>query len=733
MNNIKLSYTFHTTEKIIIDYCQSLLQDTHLSPSTRYAESRKAIRLLSRVLFDIDIALVDRYLLGQLLVERSKDMNKSTQSLLYKHARQFLFYLINCNFYSDQRFDYLTSYSEYLNSHTDNAVIVKLLCEPEIYRYKIVKIYEQNYLVYLGSASEQICSILSVVISQHSRNEESIKHFYTNFDPSCSPYIISSALQFTFKTFLSQVLFLRAAKADLHAYSFLVALYNYVAQRYNPQIFSDANIDARILLRQNMARLLYDDYKIVAYNPLAPIPEDDKLLLFVSGTRESVSSQYSTLSKAIDFSSISCPAHKQLLKDYLWHSSPAFASKIGICVSAMRFFAYLHQLNAGQAFSIYHTNRSLSEAVLPGDCMAYVHHVAQQHSNSETIYRIIKRAKYVLDYGFEQGYAWIDQHSSYYLTSFTGFENTACPINDDDLRKLCSTMSFKSKDNTLNYVLSGIVYLMITTSLRLSEILSLSCDCIHPTMKEREHVLRIQRKTSNGKHIDVPISSYTKDHLTSIIQKTQTWRDDCLTSLCNNLFLKPAHRKQSYVQISTDDVRNFLTACCEEAGIPRYLPSNLRDTQITKAQEYRMRHDLSEMQQTIISGHTSINTDARHYVKLSLTDMLEATYGIIVGKVPVAGSVVDMYDSDNSQNVANQCGFCGTDSCESYSYLSCLMCSHFIATQSNIPFFEAEIARIDAKLKTETIPHTIEDLQNIKRLLIAYTAKLLELHEEVVV
>lgn len=136
---------------------------------------------------------------------------------------------------------------------------------------------------------------------------------------------------------------------------------------------------------------------------------------------------------------------------------------------------------------------------------------------------------------------------------------------------------------------------------------------------------------------------------------------------------------------------------------------------------------MSDMDMLVLTGHSSTSTSERHYIKTDVISLLEASYGLVIGDVQIEGQISkDDSRPADAASVANQCGYCGKDACESYSYLSCLMCRNFIATRAQLPFFNSEIARIEAKIQNATTPHDIEDLRNIQRLLLAYLAQLLQ-------
>ena len=209
---------------------------------------------------------------------------------------------------------------------------------------------------------------------------------------------------------------------------------------------------------------------------------------------------------------------------------------------------------------------------------------------------------------------------------------------------------------------------------------------------------------------------------------TERWRVECSDkSIADKLFIVPAHRRNTFTLVSVQKFNNFLAECCKDADITQYSASNLRDTHMTKAEEVCIRNNMSDIEKLALTGHSTTATAERHYIKNDIISLLEASYGLIIGDVQVAGQISnDGTTMADAASVANQCGYCGKSKCESYSYLSCLMCQNFIATRAQLPFFNSEITRIETKIQHTTTPHDIEDLRNIQRLLLAYLAQLLK-------
>ena len=174
--------------------------------------------------------------------------------------------------------------------------------------------------------------------------------------------------------------------------------------------------------------------------------------------------------------------------------------------------------------------------------------------------------------------------------------------------------------------------------------------------------------------------------------------------------------------------RKFLSDCCTEAGVKQYNSSNLRDTHMTKAEEYRMRHNESDAVLGVLSGHKRIDVTHNHYIKTEFIKMLESTYGIIFGNVDINGEIVESIEDESITNkehdVEQGCGFCKEEVCYIHNSTSCLMCKSFITSISHEKEFSDMIHRIDEIIADTPTKHDKEDLVNIKRLYGAYLLKI---------
>ena len=375
-------YQKDCTAKAVNDFLNSLLAAEGFSALTRQAHYTEAKKYLPIVLHKVDINDMDRFQVGQALLDSSDYLAKKEQILVQKYTRRFLYFLIDRVFYQDKRFDYLQHYRDYLE--LQGPVLSDLLVCDHPFQYRIATLQNgHNLLLFIGSASESVCDVVAEAFGIFTHGFDEIKSFNAHFDESLYPYVVASVDDFSWQTFITQCAYLRKKQASRWAYSYLVTIYNLIAQKYNNQIFNEAMISTAILTRQSLAQSLYSGYELVALNPAEKPPAGDKLLVCLRpGPAKTNTSYYASNSKAIDFSVVATPVYRNLLKDYLWHAAPSFDSKISTCTQAKLFFDYLDHLHKKKILSIYYVPHN-SIRVLPGECMAYVQHIRQHYHRYE--------------------------------------------------------------------------------------------------------------------------------------------------------------------------------------------------------------------------------------------------------------------------------------------------------------------------------------------------------------
>jgi hypothetical protein len=294
-------------------------------------------------------------------------------------------------------------------------------------------------------------------------------------------------------------------------------------------------------------------------------------------------------------------------------------------------------------------------------------------------------------------------------------------------------MKCNSNNSVLYKLYYTIFYLQLETEFRITQILSLEKDCILETLKGNQFVVNSRSKMSPKDELEQPITIYVKRQIDEIIKLTSVYRNLChRKNIKNYLFIVPGKRINMYKTISINDFNRYIKNCCLQLGIDLYTSSNLRNTHMTKSEEYAIRNSLSSSELSSLTGHKSINTTTRHYIDTEITELLESVHGVIIGNVEIDGEIsVERPETINDKDaVSNNCGYCSSSQCNQFTYLDCMLCKSFVTCIDRIPYFEEQIKVVNSKLEHTLTKHDQEDLYSIKSLLVKYLAKLLQFKEE---
>lgn len=548
-----------------------------------------------------------------------------------------------------------------------------------------------------------------------------------NFDNSLDGFNINSLDDINFETFESQLFYFYNNFGIKHA-KLITSFYLFLSQNYNPNIFDSSGVNSEILQRCGLVEELTSGFKIISYNPMEDIPKEDKWLLCYRHIDNNNSSISTTGSKLIDLTRIKSEQYRFWVKHYLWKNTSSIKVRLNSVYNLIEFFNYIHDLKSGEQLSIYcksNTNLSIS----PNEVLAYKMYILNKLTNEKTkrsylnnIKMCLKNISYNNIASFEPGVFYILKYK---------VDNTTNPkaLSNEEISKLVTHTKELSLDSVINEIYHAIICLLIETEFRISQILSLTTDCIQEANKKNQYVIISNTKVSDEQQ-EQPISIQTKRTLENIIKITSKYRKNCTVEhLKNYIFLIPGQKIRTYKIITPENVRRYIQECCESIGIDRYNTSNLRDTHITKVKEFIEKNKMSDLNEKVLTGHFDINSN-KSYEDIDIRTLLEATYGMIIGDVDIKGRIVDKVSEDvatDENTVYNGCGYCDAETCHDTSYLECLMCKDFIATISRIPFFKKQIELIDEQILIKTIRHDKEDLMNIKKLLLGYLNRLLEL------
>lgn len=592
---------------------------------------------------------------------------------------------------------------------------------------------DEKHITYINIADQEIRQSFADFLAEYAHTEASIPQLAYEFEkPLDGP--LHSFEDFDFTTYTKQLAYFdkadtrqRSRKKRSAAVTAVTAYYVYISQHFNSALFEKNGIPNSILLRTDITDLLLSGYDVVVYNPMTPVPTSDKWVLCYNIRRQDpVVETWCT-----DFTSITCPLYRQWIKKYVWQADVMVGTKrhpLPIMRYAMN---YLYDVKCGKQGSIFARPTKELETIYPGEIVAYRNNVLSSWNNKRTQTSYIYGLRNLLSFVDSEKLGIINPGIYYTLTHVTDNDyDNARPLSDEELRRFTHIVKEKASVSALNGIMYGIIYLALETELREKTLLTLPRDCLKETAKRGEYVLITDAKTTARELKEFPITAYAAREVKELIRLTETYRENCTDSyLASRLLIIPALKRGMYRTPYPDMVNKFLASCCDEANIPRYTMSNLRDTHMTNAERMRIKKQLSEMEQSILSGHTSSDIDDKHYVRLDIREMLESVHGIIIGNVNINGQVVgnkslspEIKNDDNL--VSDGCGYCKSCECHDMSYLDCLICKDFVTIPDRLPFFMRRIREIEHDIENAAIPHDKEDLINIKRLLLRFVEEI---------
>lgn len=587
---------------------------------------------------------------------------------------------------------------------------------------------------YINHPAKEVREIIADFLASHfNRTFQGIDDFCMLFAQSLDGYVIKSVSDLNFKTFKNQTMFFYKINNDSghSAASCTVAFYLYITHNIDDQIFEKDGVPSSILQRPTISKEIVEGYHLIKYNQMEKTPECDKWLFCYKKSEKS--SIYEI--DAIDFTRILSETYRSWIKHYIWKEDVKVYTKLHPLPIFVKAFNYVHDIKTGAALTVFTTPGDETKFDVR-DATAYKNYILATYENNRTRNAYIYNIRNLLRHVSHNNLGDIGTGVFYTLnhTLDQTYDNT-CPIPNSELSQLSALIKEKASSDPLADMYSSIFFIALETEFRGSQIVSLPKNCLRETAKNGEYVVVSETKTSAGELVEQPISAYVEREIRHITQITNIYREKCTnTRLKNHLFIVPGAKRNTFKPLNESKFNSFLKACCSELALPLYTLENLRDTHMTKAEEFRIRNQLSDIEQSVLTGHSSTAVDDIHYVKLDIREMLETLHGTIIGDVQLDGKIYSSLDSPitNSENeVSNGCGWCKSSSCNVMVNLDCPMCKNFVTTISRLPYFEEQVKMLDKKIVAASIPHDKEDLVNIKRLMLRYIEEILKKKEVV--
>lgn len=310
-------------------------------------------------------------------------------------------------------------------------------------------------------------------------------------------------------------------------------------------------------------------------------------------------------------------------------------------------------------------------------------------------------------------------------------------IPDEDLGKISAWLAAQASTSHEMNLTYAALHLALETEFRISQICHLKVDCIKPSAKSHEYIVQTYHKTGYGRLDSFVISELTYRHLMRIIENTEPYREKCTRrELSEYIFLYDG-AMNTIALMDSKKFRDWFQQACAALNLPKYTSRNIRDTHMTKSFEYVLRHKKSDLVMAALSKHKYLDTTKSHYIEQKLNDMLEATYGIIIGDLDdcyspskhITEKIPENVDRDENV-VENGCGNCKSAQCTMRNALPCLICDNFITTIKHEPAFRRAIEAVDKLIQNSGTKHDKDDLTTIKLLLVMYLKAIYQKKQE---
>ncbi len=723
----KDDYHYSETYSFVVDFFDFLKLSTSNTFESLYNELLYTKKMTQECLQSIRICQFDLYYLRNYI-------SKNNTNILPSALMKMLYFALNYGYLNSDSYFSSIEHLEYnLCLCPKKSTLIEIFSSESPEKYHFIQTSHQTYLHYIDSPTPAINNILIGFLSEYQTTNLTQKKLFSHkFNSSLYNVTITNVYGFNYHTFIEQFSYFK--KLDKKCLGIIVSFYLYIHREYNHNLFNDSSkFHVDVLQRHTIVNELLEGFQFVWYSPLEDVPLFDKWLFYYPNQGGSNLSINSNSSISIDFSKIQCVEYRKLAKFYFWHKNIAVYSRNKEVKRFQKFANYIYDLKTGKQLS-YFSKKSISTTINSKDIVAFKNHITSSYQNHVTISKYIYSTRNILKFAHDHHLNELDNASLYHLTySAYHRSNSAKSISNTDLEKLAAVMRLNAQSSLLHDIYYVILYILLETEFRISQILALNKDCIEDTYKSNQYILKSITKSSPTDKQEQPITIYVKRQLEQIEKNTRVYRQNCnRKNIKNYLFLVPSQRKNMYKMITCEDFNKYLKKCCSDLKIPKVTASNLRDTHMTKSEEYAIRNSISDIELTVLTGHRSYDTTSNHYIDTSITDLLESVHGIIIGNLDVEGLVITIPPAqlNDTDSVSNKCGYCSSDTCNDFTYLDCMLCSNFVTCLDRIPYFKEQLRIIEEKILVANLQHDIEDLQSIKILLAKYLSKLLILKKE---
>ena len=466
-------------------------------------------------------------------------------------------------------------------------------------------------------------------------------------------------------------------------------------------------------------------YRAVSYSPLDPVPAWDRWLLFPNGAEGDYAAGKPDKGHRVDFSEIDEPL-RSFAKRWFWTGDGSLQTRIGRLCQTRYFLRWRKEVS---------TFVDLDDPYLvhSEDLELYLSHLRSRYARTS-----FKEAKSGLrafvEFLSEEGSGLADPLCAYVIGEFGegegGSERDKSAMSKEHYSRIEEELRHRAETSSGWLQQYTAFLLMGCMPVRESSALDLKLSHVVEASRPGLYVLRQPSKTTGRSKRDYQLPARVKAAIDRCARDTQPLRDEAPAELRDYVFLVPVSKGGVSVMVKgTFDDR--LGRLCAELGLPPYSASSIRRRYMTDADDAADELGMGASAKRAVTGHVDPTVDPRHYIRRDDADYYEALYGVEIGAAKIKGEVLAEKPGglDEGELVEKGSGWCGCEACMK-GIASCLICSGFRTTPSQIPAFKANIARIESMMAEAGTDHDRGHLAAYKALNVAYICALEALREE---
>ncbi len=497
----------------------------------------------------------------------------------------------------------------------------------------------------------------------------------------------------------------------------LVEFYRFLMKEYKEDLYENFDRTFGEVLYSKMFYSAYESgMKFYYYSSYESCPKEDSFYVVFKNMKNRTA--HISLTK-FDFTDVKLRTHKELLKNFIWSDISTIRRQENysyvkeFLVSSQEFTDIINVKDKGYLsveFLIYYR-----------DCIDLRN--PTQGGRKGKIKPIRKFLKFAGDKIIEES-SCLDIYTLKGLANYDGGR----PMTDHDCKKIYSYMMSRQNDSSEEMLYRIVFELMLTTNIRMGNIINLTRDCIISKSASNGKI-KLMTKKSDEEFVEKLVSLEVIKLIEDAIKCTEHLvKDDNKNS--NLIFIK-AYDKRFMTANKLIEFRQYFFRCLKELrselDFDDYVPYNLRHTFIENAYNEGISKGLTLAEICLITD-TSFKTAKKHYRSSNAIKYVEAFANVVLSNVDVTGTI-SVNPEHYKNDVKNGLGSCKEKHCK-FDEGACLRCSYFVTFVNRIPKFQERILSINDLLKLTISDAEKQELIAQKRLLAKYLSKLLSLDSE---